>query len=214
MGPTSCGESADGCAPTCSPSTASTPPVISARSTPTATSSSSSRRDDMVKVKGASVYPSEVESAVRTIPGVRRVFVVDLPTDDAVELGAAVVLVAGADAHRGRPRARSPDAAQRVQGADPVGHHRCRRRADDGDRKARQGAPPKHLSGRGIESPAMSDTASLRIPVGRRRRHPARRFGVALHARPREDPQRARRRDDDRVGRCGRSARAKTNASA
>jgi len=51
------------------------------------------RRDDMVKVKGASVYPSEVEAALRTIPGVRRAFVVDLPGDDAaaVVLGAAIV---------------------------------------------------------------------------------------------------------------------------
>jgi acyl-CoA synthetase (AMP-forming)/AMP-acid ligase II len=41
------------------------------------------------------VYPSEVESALGTIPGVRRALVVDLPTDDAVELGAAIVLEPG-----------------------------------------------------------------------------------------------------------------------
>ena len=49
------------------------------------------RRDDMVKVRGASVYPSEVEAAVRTIPGVRRAYVVDLAGDGGVEIGAAVV---------------------------------------------------------------------------------------------------------------------------
>jgi acyl-CoA synthetase (AMP-forming)/AMP-acid ligase II len=53
------------------------------------------RRDDMVKVKGASVYPSEVEAALHAVPGVRRAVVVDLPAGDTVELGAAVVLDAG-----------------------------------------------------------------------------------------------------------------------
>ena len=54
------------------------------------------RRDDMLKVKGATVYPSEVESAVHAIPGVARAHVVDLRRGDAVELGAVVVLAAGA----------------------------------------------------------------------------------------------------------------------
>jgi acyl-CoA synthetase (AMP-forming)/AMP-acid ligase II len=49
----------------------------------------------MVKVKGASVYPSEVEAALHAVPGVRRAVVVDLPVGDTVELGAAVVLDAG-----------------------------------------------------------------------------------------------------------------------
>jgi acyl-CoA synthetase (AMP-forming)/AMP-acid ligase II len=51
------------------------------------------RRDDMIKVKGATVYPSEVESALLTIPGVARAHVVDLHSDNGpVELGAVVVL--------------------------------------------------------------------------------------------------------------------------
>jgi acyl-CoA synthetase (AMP-forming)/AMP-acid ligase II len=55
------------------------------------------RRDDMVKVKGATVYPSEVETALLTIPGIARAHVVDLPSgDDRVELGAVVVLAADA----------------------------------------------------------------------------------------------------------------------
>jgi acyl-CoA synthetase (AMP-forming)/AMP-acid ligase II len=55
------------------------------------------RRDDMVKVKGATVYPSEVETALLTVPGVARAHVVDLHfDDDRVEVGAVVVLTAGA----------------------------------------------------------------------------------------------------------------------
>ncbi len=50
------------------------------------------RRDDMVKVKGTTVYPSEVEAALASVPGVRRALVVDLDTDGRTELGAAVVL--------------------------------------------------------------------------------------------------------------------------
>ena len=59
------------------------------------------RRDDMVKVKGATVYPSEVESALLTIPGVARAHVVDLAfADGHVELGAVVVLHRRRRAHR------------------------------------------------------------------------------------------------------------------
>src|SRR5262249_36351403 len=55
------------------------------------------RRDDMIKVKGATVYPSEVESALLTIPGVVRAHVVDLPRETgSIEVGAVVVLAAGA----------------------------------------------------------------------------------------------------------------------
>jgi acyl-CoA synthetase (AMP-forming)/AMP-acid ligase II len=55
------------------------------------------RRDDMIKVKGATVYPSEVESALLTVPGVARAHVVDLRfADGHVELGAVVVSTADA----------------------------------------------------------------------------------------------------------------------
>jgi acyl-coenzyme A synthetase/AMP-(fatty) acid ligase len=54
------------------------------------------RRDDMIKVKGATVYPSEVESALLTVPGVARALVVDLPRGDHVALGAVVVLASDA----------------------------------------------------------------------------------------------------------------------
>jgi acyl-CoA synthetase (AMP-forming)/AMP-acid ligase II len=50
------------------------------------------RRDDMFKVKGATVYPAEVERALRSIPGVVQAFVVNVPSDDgAQEVGAFVV---------------------------------------------------------------------------------------------------------------------------
>ncbi len=51
------------------------------------------RLDDMFKVKGATVYPSEVEAALRTVPEVRQAHVADVrPTPDAVpEVGALVL---------------------------------------------------------------------------------------------------------------------------
>ncbi|MES2986370.1 MAG: class I adenylate-forming enzyme family protein [Pseudomonadota bacterium] len=49
------------------------------------------RRDDMIKLKGATVYPSEVEAALVTIPGVNRALATDLIFDNAVALGAVVI---------------------------------------------------------------------------------------------------------------------------
>ena len=87
------------------------------------------RRDDMFKVKGATVYPSEVEAALRAIDGVRQAHVTNVPRRrrrDAV--GALVVSSAAAR----RARRRGPRAAERVQGADALGRDRLgRRRADD-----------------------------------------------------------------------------------
>jgi acyl-coenzyme A synthetase/AMP-(fatty) acid ligase len=54
------------------------------------------RRDDMFKVRGASVYPSEVEAALVTVPAVERAFVVDVEHDGALAVGAVVVLAPGA----------------------------------------------------------------------------------------------------------------------
>jgi acyl-CoA synthetase (AMP-forming)/AMP-acid ligase II len=59
------------------------------------------RSDDMFKVSGASVYPSEVERALRTVAGVRNAFV----TDVGGQVGAAV-LCSGLDAPRLREAAR------------------------------------------------------------------------------------------------------------
>ena len=50
------------------------------------------RLDDMFKVKGATVYPAEVEAALRSVDGVRQAHVTDVATDDgAVEVGALVL---------------------------------------------------------------------------------------------------------------------------
>ena len=50
------------------------------------------RRDDMFKVNGASVYPSEVEAALTALDGVERAFVVDVDHQGAPAVGAVVVL--------------------------------------------------------------------------------------------------------------------------
>jgi acyl-CoA synthetase (AMP-forming)/AMP-acid ligase II len=53
------------------------------------------RRDDMFKVRGATVYPSEVERALHTLPAVRRAHVVDVVGADGGAEVAAVVVLAG-----------------------------------------------------------------------------------------------------------------------
>lgn len=49
------------------------------------------RTDDMFKVSGATVYPSEVERALRTVEGVRSAFVTNVPGTAGDRVGAAVV---------------------------------------------------------------------------------------------------------------------------
>ena len=49
------------------------------------------RSDDMFKVSGATVYPSEVERALRTIDGVHSAFVTNVPGTAGQRVGAAVV---------------------------------------------------------------------------------------------------------------------------
>jgi len=57
------------------------------------------RRDDMFKVKGATVYPSEVEAAIRAVDGVRQAHVTNVPGDDGSDaVGALVVATAPVDA--------------------------------------------------------------------------------------------------------------------
>jgi len=56
------------------------------------------RLDDMFKVKGATVYPSEVEGEIRRIPGVQQAHVTNVPDEDGVEaVGALVVSAAPLD---------------------------------------------------------------------------------------------------------------------
>ena len=49
------------------------------------------RSDDMFKVSGATVYPNEVEQALRTIDGVDNAFVTNVGGANGDEVGAAVV---------------------------------------------------------------------------------------------------------------------------
>lgn len=49
------------------------------------------RRDDMVKISGATVYPGEVEAALETIPGVARAFATDIVLDGVTAIGAAIL---------------------------------------------------------------------------------------------------------------------------
>jgi len=55
------------------------------------------RRDDMFKVRGATVYPSEVERALHALPSVHRAFVVDVAGAGGAEVAAVVVLADGAE---------------------------------------------------------------------------------------------------------------------
>jgi acyl-CoA synthetase (AMP-forming)/AMP-acid ligase II len=55
------------------------------------------RADDMVKISGATVYPSEIEAALETIPGVARAFVTDIEVGSSRAIGAAVVPAKGAE---------------------------------------------------------------------------------------------------------------------
>jgi acyl-CoA synthetase (AMP-forming)/AMP-acid ligase II len=55
------------------------------------------RRDDMVKIGGASVYPGEVEVALESIAGIARAFVTDIEVTGARAIGAAVTLETGCE---------------------------------------------------------------------------------------------------------------------
>jgi acyl-CoA synthetase (AMP-forming)/AMP-acid ligase II len=50
------------------------------------------RLDDMLKIRGATVYPAEVEAALLTIPDVRQAFVTDLVGTDGTRCVAAAVV--------------------------------------------------------------------------------------------------------------------------
>jgi acyl-CoA synthetase (AMP-forming)/AMP-acid ligase II len=65
------------------------------------------RLDDMFKVSGATVYPTEVESGLRSIPGVAQAFVTDVGAESgAVEVAALVVSNAEPEALVGAARER------------------------------------------------------------------------------------------------------------
>lgn len=65
------------------------------------------RLDDMVKVKGATVYPAEVEAGLRSIEGVQQAHVTAVASNDGMaEIGALVVTAASLDAVRADARER------------------------------------------------------------------------------------------------------------
>ena len=67
----------------------------------------SGRLDDMFKVKGATVYPSEVEAALRRVEGVRQAYVTDVPdAGGRPEVAALVVTGEPLDTIRAAVRAR------------------------------------------------------------------------------------------------------------
>jgi acyl-CoA synthetase (AMP-forming)/AMP-acid ligase II len=55
------------------------------------------RVDDMFKVSGATVYPSEVEAALRAIPAVKQAFVTDVAGADGRDLVGALVVLHATD---------------------------------------------------------------------------------------------------------------------
>lgn len=64
------------------------------------------RSDDMFKVSGATVYPSEVERALRSIDGVDNAFVTNVPGAQRERVGAAVVCSSALTADQLRESAR------------------------------------------------------------------------------------------------------------
>ncbi len=92
------------------------------------------RRDDMFKVKGATVFPSEVEAALRSIDAVRLAFVTDVRVDaGAPQVGAFIVSAAPLeDVIR---EARQRLSAFKVPTLWLLGD--ANRGADDGDREGR-----------------------------------------------------------------------------
>ena len=91
------------------------------------------RSDDMFKVSGATVYPSEVEQALRTIDGVDNAFV----TEVSGAVGAVVISETPVE----RPARRGAKAAELLQGSDGMAAGGLRRRHPA--RHDRQGRRPQ-----------------------------------------------------------------------
>jgi acyl-CoA synthetase (AMP-forming)/AMP-acid ligase II len=49
------------------------------------------RKDDMIKVRGVTLYPAEVESALESLPQVQRAIAIDISIDNAKAMGAAII---------------------------------------------------------------------------------------------------------------------------
>ena len=94
------------------------------------------RSDDMFKVSGATVYPSEVEQALRAIDGVENAFVSNVP-GAAGRTGGCGGGVQRPLAHRRRVAQLSTQAAECLQGADGLAVAEIRQRRPA--RRHRQG---------------------------------------------------------------------------
>ncbi len=112
------------------------------------------RSDDMFKVSGATVYPSEVERALRTIDGIDNAFVTNVPGAAGERVGAAVVCGDGALTAE-ELRGMRADCAERLQGADGVAVAGFRRRRPA--RRHRQGRRPSPARHAGRRGPALGD---------------------------------------------------------
>ena len=110
------------------------------------------RSDDMFKVSGATVYPSEVERALRTIEGVDNAFVTNVSGTAGQRVGAAVVCH---DAHRRSIAQSGTRTAERVQGADGLGAAGIRRRRSA--RRYRKGRYPAATGDVDRGEPALRD---------------------------------------------------------
>jgi acyl-CoA synthetase (AMP-forming)/AMP-acid ligase II len=50
------------------------------------------RKDDMIKLKGVTLYPTEIESALTLLPNVQRAVVVEISIDNTQSIGAVIVV--------------------------------------------------------------------------------------------------------------------------
>ena len=112
------------------------------------------RSDDMFKVSGATVYPSEVEQALRTIDGVDSAFV----TDVSGAVGAVVISGLTVEESAGC----GAKAAERVQGPDGVAAGRLRRRhSARSDGQGRRPRVARFVARADVKLPKTSRTGSI-----------------------------------------------------
>ncbi len=89
------------------------------------------RSDDMFKVSGATVYPSEVEQALRIIEGVEGAFVTNVVGDHGDRVGAVVVCET-TNVTAATLRAAARTVLELLQGSDRVAAPGLRRRGPEG----------------------------------------------------------------------------------
>ncbi|WP_083419894.1 class I adenylate-forming enzyme family protein [Pseudofrankia sp. BMG5.36] len=116
------------------------------------------RLDDMFKVKGATVYPLEVEAALRALPGVREAFVTDVAGEAGGRQVAALVVAALPEGENRRDGPDGPDGPDGRAGPDGLD------RADDRQGAGRDGRDGWH--GRaGLVEQARARLSSFKVPT-------------------------------------------------